>query len=144
METIPMTVLDSVTTRPTPPAAVLQQMLGGPTAASLLHLAAELGLADLIAAGTDRAAELAARTGTDPDTLRRVLRGLAALGVFAPLEGERFGLTPLGDCLRADAPGSLRTTARLMGHPVVLQAWAALPAAVLSGGVPFEHALGTD
>jgi hypothetical protein len=146
METIAMTVvLDSVPARATPsPAGVLQQMLGGPTAASLLYVAAELGLADLVADGHRTSAELAARTGADPDALRRVLRGLAALGVFGQSADGRLELTALGDCLRADAPGSLRTTARLMGHPIVQRAWAALPAAVMGGGVAFELALGAD
>jgi orsellinic acid C2-O-methyltransferase len=146
METIAMdTLLDDAPARPTPPpAAVLQQMLGGPTAASLLYVAAELGLADLVGQGHRTPAELAARTGADADALRRVLRGLAVLGVFGQPDGEHLELTALGDCLRADAPGSLRATARLMGHPVVQRAWAALPEALMSGEVAFERALGTD
>src|SRR5262245_18219732 len=127
METNAMTVtIDDAADRPTPAAAALLQMLGGSAAASLLYVAAELGLPDLVAAGQGTAAVLLARTGSDADALERLLRGLVVLGVFVPFGGERLALTPLGDLLRSDAPGSLRATARLMGNPVTQLAWAAL------------------
>ena len=51
------------------------------------------------------ASELAADTGSDEPSLYRVLRALAALGVFAESEGRRFELTAIGERLRSGAPG---------------------------------------
>lgn len=64
-----------------------------------VRVAATLRLPDLIASGATTAAALAARTGTDPDTLRRLLRHLVAIDVLQQ-RGEHFGLTPLSDAMR--------------------------------------------
>ena len=37
-----------------------------------------------------------------------VLRSLAGAGVFAEVTPKTFGLTPLAELLRSDAPGSMR------------------------------------
>ncbi|WP_405721522.1 acetylserotonin O-methyltransferase [Streptomyces sp. NBC_01537] len=73
----------------------------------MLQLSAELGIADLLAAGPRDAAGLATDTGTDPDALHRLLRFLAGQGIFTEDEAGRFSLTPTGDCLRSDHPQSL-------------------------------------
>ena len=69
-------------------------------------LAAKLGLADLLEDGPRAYAELAVDSETHAPSLNRVMRLLASVGVFEELDGGRFGLTPLGDLLRTDAPGS--------------------------------------
>ena len=63
-----------------------------------------LGIADLLANGSQSSDALAAATSSHPDALYRLLRALAAVGVFREEPGRRFASTPLGDCLRADAP----------------------------------------
>jgi hypothetical protein len=40
--------------------------------------------------------------------MRRLLRTLASLDVVKDLGEGRFELTPVGHCLRADVPGSVR------------------------------------
>jgi O-methyltransferase/methyltransferase family protein len=80
--------------------------------ARLVFLAAELGIADLIAGGTTSAEGLAQRTGTHAPTLRRMLRALCAYGVFEEKIPGEFGLAPMGAQLRSDVPGSLRNFAR--------------------------------
>jgi Dimerisation domain len=62
---------------------MLQQFIGGSLATNLVYVAAELGIADQLADGSKKAEELAAATGTKADALRRILRGLAVLGVLA-------------------------------------------------------------
>jgi hypothetical protein len=51
--------------------------------AQVLIVAAQLGIADLLAEGPRRAEELAATTGTHPRALYRLLRALTGLGVLA-------------------------------------------------------------
>ena len=71
----------------------------------LLYAAAKLGLADALAAGPQTGPVLAAAVGADPAALVRALRGLVLDGVVAEEPDGRFALTPLGDCLREEAPG---------------------------------------
>ncbi|MFJ6294387.1 methyltransferase dimerization domain-containing protein [Streptomyces griseoviridis] len=84
--------------------------------ARALHLAAELGIADLLA-GQERSTEdLARRTGTDAGTLHSMLRALAGCGVFTESAPGRFALTEVGACLRSDHPRSVRTTIAQSGR----------------------------
>jgi hypothetical protein len=131
-------------TTTTPAAATaLQQMLGGPTATNLIYTAVELDLPDLINERPATAERLAAARGADPGALRRVLRGLAALGILAGTP-DGYVLTPLGDLLRRDVPGSMFHSARLMGHPATQRAWTGLAYAARTGRTAFDHVHGMD
>src|SRR5688572_6439675 len=98
----------STPSRPTtdvpPPHAQLIQMSTGYWVSRLVHLAAELGLADHLAAGPLSAEDLATRTQTHAPALHRVLRSLASLGLFTEDVSRRFSLTELGAALKTDAP----------------------------------------
>lgn len=94
-------------------AAALLRMIWGLHISRAVYLAAELGLADLLAAGPRTAAALARATQADEAALYRVLRLLAALGVLTEPEPRSFGLTVLGDRLRSDVPASMRNWAML-------------------------------
>jgi hypothetical protein len=107
----------------------------------LLYVAARLGVADVLAQGPRTGAELAAAVGADPDLLARALRGLVLEEVLAEEEGGRFALTELGQCLRADAPRSMRGPVLARGE-VYYQAAAGTLAAVRHGGTAFEHVHG--
>ena len=107
----------------------------------LLYVAARLGVADVLAEGPRTGAELAAAVGADPDLLTRALRGLVLEEVLAEEEGGRFALTELGQCLRADAPRSMRGPVLARGE-VYYQAAAGILAAVRHGGTAFEHVHG--
>jgi hypothetical protein len=73
-----------------------------------VRVAATLRLADLMADGVERVADLAERTGTDADALGRMMRHLACHGVFAEPSPGRFTLTETGDLLRSDHPAGGR------------------------------------
>src|SRR5579862_6251117 len=113
-------------------------LLGGFAATQMLYVAARLRLADHLAHGPLTLAELAARSGARPEPLGRVLRALAAFGVFSTGDGE-IANTPLSDCLRAGAPESVRDLALLYGEEHY-HAMAELLEAVKRGGSAFEHA----
>ena len=126
------------------PAAALQQMLGGATAASLIYVAAELGLADILAHGPLTCGQLAERTSCHDEAFKRILRGLAIIGVVSTSDGEQYALSELGGALRSDVPNSVRPAARLMGNPIVIQAWGGLLHTAKTGETAFEHAVGSD
>lgn len=75
----------SMTQPPTPgppPQAALMQLVYGPFVARMVAAMAELGVPDLLAAQPRTAEALAATLGLNSDTLGRMLRALAGIGVF--------------------------------------------------------------
>jgi hypothetical protein len=127
-----------VSTAATPQAEIMR-MLHAPLITQALAVAAELGLADLVADGPRTVADLAAVTQTDPGALYRMLRALAASGVFSEVSPREFGSTPLADALRDDAEGSLRHCARLWGITERQAAIGALLHSVRTGEPSFPH-----
>ena len=100
---------------PEPTVARLFAIHDGYIHARALQLAAELGLADRIASGPCDVTDLATATATEPGALYRLLRTLAAGGVFTEVEPGRFGLTEIGDHLRADHPQSVQAIMTMGG-----------------------------
>jgi len=92
-----------------------RQVFGGSWITQGIWVAAELGIADLLAQGPLTAQELAERTRSNSDALYRVLRALASAGVFGQDELGRFALMPIGNILRSDVPGSQRAFSIMMG-----------------------------
>jgi O-methyltransferase domain/Dimerisation domain len=80
-----------------------------------IYVAASLGIADLLADGPKSAEQLANATGVKASSLRRVMRALVGFGVFAQDGAERFALAPIGEFLKADVAGSLRSAALNFG-----------------------------
>jgi len=120
--------------------ATLASMFSQGQAAHALIVTAQLGLADLLADGPQRAEELAVATGTHPRALYRLLRALASLGVLAAQDNGCFALTPLAEPLRTGVPGSLRAMAQYFA--IEMQAWSALLYSVQTGASAWERALG--
>jgi hypothetical protein len=127
---------------PPPPALALTRIAGQVMLARCIGIAAELGLAELVAAEPRTAVELAARTGSHAGALYRMLRYLAANGLFAEDEHGRFANTPMSDVLRADAPGSLRDTLRLAWQDVMWDVYRHLPHTIATGAPAFTRAFG--
>jgi O-methyltransferase domain len=96
-------------------AARLLELIQMRLISEAIHVVAELGIADLLAGGPKNAEELARATGTDADSLRRVIRALTYFGVFEQDSGDRFGLGPSGEILKRDATGSLHGAALFFG-----------------------------
>lgn len=73
-----------------------------------IGVASELEIADSLAAGPRSVEELADAAKAHPDALYRVLRALAAKGIFTEVGVRTFALTPMAELLRGDHPLSLR------------------------------------
>ena len=123
------------------PLQKIMGMISGYWTSQALYVAARLGLADLLKEGPKTAEELASSTQTHPRSLYRFLSSSASLGLFAEDEQRRFSVTPIGDCLRSDVPGSQRATAIIVGD-LLYRAWAELLYSVQTGKVAFEKAHG--
>ncbi|WP_043264751.1 methyltransferase [Streptomyces sp. CT34] len=107
-----------------------------------LRTAARYRIADHLAAGPRTPEQLAAATDTHAPHLRRVLRYLAARGIFREDASGAYQLTPAARPLRTDVPDSLHTAVLLTTDDLYLRASAGLPEAVRDGGAAFERVFG--
>lgn len=130
------------TTHELPPSQRILQMLTGKWIAQAVSVAATLGIADLLKDGPRDVEELAKATSTHADSLYRLLRALTSIEIFAETEGRRFTLTPLAQCLRSDAPDSMRNAARMFGLPLFWRSWGELLQAVKTGETGLKRAFG--
>ena len=123
-----------------PDSAALELLVRGFQVSRMLRLVADLGLADRIASEARVAVnDLAQDCGVQPQPLVRVLRALAAFGVFAVTPDGEIAHTPRSRLLRSDAPNTLHHAARFWAGAGSWQAWGALDVA-LTGGVPHQAA----
>ena len=120
----------------------LRRLVLGYQVSQAIHVAAVLGLSDLLANGPLSAGELAVATDCDPRSLHRLLRALATVGVYEELPDGRYASTALGDELRSDSDDSIRGWAASIGRPYVWEAWSALLHSVRTGENAFRSVHG--
>jgi len=118
--------------------AELLRLINGFQASQAIHVAATLGLSDLLGEGSKSATDLAASTGTHPVALYRLMRALASIGVLREDPGRRFALTPVGEFLRSDVAGTYAPMAELIGRPYFWQAWNHLLHTVRTDATAFD------
>src|SRR6187551_2393214 len=127
-----------------PDRSQLSSMITGLRLSAALGVAAELGISDLLADGPRSVSELAAAASADEDTLRRLLRALATVGVYDEPEPGRWANTELGEGLRSDVAGTLRPLARTLSSPALWAAYGHLGHSVRTGENAFEARHGVD
>jgi FAD/FMN-containing dehydrogenase/SAM-dependent methyltransferase len=123
------------------PFAILE-MLNGMWAARALHVAANLGIADALAAGPRTADDIAACSGCEPVAMQRLLRALSTVGVFASRDDGTFEQTPLSEVLTTEHPFSVGAVARLFGSDWQWRAWSALEHTIRQGKPAMDHEFG--
>jgi hypothetical protein len=121
---------------------IVMQLATGYMASISIHIVAKLGIADLLKNGARSTADLAAATQTNEDRLYRMLRALAATGIFTEVAPRRFALTPAADCLRSDVEGSLRPMAIWIGDPLHFRVYAEMMHSIKTGSTTFDHVMG--
>lgn len=87
------------------------EMLFSPWISISLAAAAKFGVADQLESGPKTTEELAAALKVHEESLYRVLRALASVGVFHEGENRTFSQTPLSEVLRTNAKPSVRFAA---------------------------------
>jgi hypothetical protein len=126
------------------PTVALRRLVNGYQVTQAIHVAAALGIADLLREGPRDSDALARDTDSHAPSLHRVLRALAAVGVLHEGDDGRFALTAIGECLRSDAAEPVGGWAAFVGRPYHFQAWSALLHGVRTGESPFRSVHGTD
>jgi predicted O-methyltransferase YrrM len=125
------------------PEAFIRQMIMGLRDTQMIHAAARLRLADLLAPGPRLPVELAAEAGADPAALARLMRALAARGVFDQLADGRYAANAASRQLETGRSFSFHALALLYGSEWLGAAYARLPGSVLTGEPGFARAHGT-
>src|SRR5258708_13787731 len=106
-----------------------------------LNVAADLNVAERLAAGERSVDDVGAETGCHADALYRIMRVLAAEGIFRETVDRRFELTELGSALRSDEPSSPRDVIRMMTREPYL-AFTQLGHSVYTGLPAFDKVFG--
>jgi SAM-dependent methyltransferase len=123
------------------PERILNQMIVGSWVTQAIYVAADLGIADRLAAGPRTADDLACEAGVHGPSLYRLMRALACAGLFREDGGGRFSPTPMGKMLSSDAPGSKRSLA-IMSGAELYRSWGSLRSSVETGGAAFDAVFG--
>ncbi|WP_410609462.1 methyltransferase [Amycolatopsis sp. lyj-109] len=125
--------------RESEPGTELLGLLTGAWATQAVATAVELRLPDHLTTTTNLTT-LAAATGTDRDSLARLLRYLGTLGVVRATAAG-YVLTELGVLLRSDVDGSMSALAQMYGGPFY-ESFAMLTEAVRTGAESYAKVFG--
>lgn len=90
---------------------VVRDLAHGRWKAQALAVTVRLGIAEIVADGAMSVAELAARLEVNEDGLRRLLRLMVELGLFAEAGDDLYRNNAASDLLRVDHPSTLRAYA---------------------------------
>jgi len=99
--------------------------------------AARLGIADALSDGERTVEELAQSCNANPQSLYRLLRAIAALGITAEISPRRFVLSPFGQPLRKDAPNSVWPSV-IFWADLLADSWSHLTECVRTGETAFQ------
>jgi hypothetical protein len=119
--------------------SALLNMIRGFRVSQMIAVVAKLRIADHLTDGPKTVSELKRVTGSHEDSLYRLLRTLASMGIFAEEDGPSFRLTPSAEFLRGDVPGSLRANAEAVGEEWMWRPWGALLHSIETGEPAFDH-----
>ena len=128
--------------QPKPPNAQLIEMATAHWISRIVYVAAKLDLADRLDGEPKSADELAGPTGTHAASLYRLMRTLAHLGILSEDGGQRFSLTPLGEALKKNAPGSARAVVLTLASDWCANGFGELLYSVQTGKSGVEKYLG--
>ncbi|RVX44154.1 multifunctional cyclase/dehydratase/O-methyltransferase [Nonomuraea polychroma] len=127
-----------------PAHARLLLLTSGKRISQVIYALAEVRVADVLADGPLPVEEIAERTATDPDALRRLLRCAAAVGVFAEREPGVFALTETAEPLRSDVPDSQRDMVLFNGSDLLWFPYGEIVSGLRTGRPVFPDIFGAE
>lgn len=122
----------------------LRQLLNGYQVSQAIHVAAVLQISDLLADGPLSAAELADRTECNASALGRLMRALAAVGIYTEDPADTFANADLGEALRSGADASVCDIAANIGRPYNWSPWGHLLESIRTGDNAFRSLHGIN
>lgn len=137
--------LANLPNRLTPPPFRLMQISSGFWLSRALHVAAQLDIAAVLGETELHADALAVRIGVNADATARLLRMLAANGIFEESAPRTYRNNKLSSCLRSDHPQSVRAMVLMHNSPTMSRPWfEQLERGVREGAPPFRLAYGEE
>ena len=110
-----------------------------------LFVAARLDVATVLEKESMDAAALAGRVGANADALGRLMRLLAAIGVFEETTPMVFRNNKLSNCLSSDDPHSVRAMILMHNSEAISRPWfEQLESGIRNGTPPFQLSHGED
>lgn len=135
--------LQSLPNRLTPPPFRLMQIGSAYWQSRVLYVAARLDLASRLGDDALPAEEIAMRVSAHPEATFRLLRMLAAMGVFEECAPRHFRNNKLSSFLREDNPQNVTAMILMHNSDVMSRPWyEQLESGVRQGAVPFRLAHG--
>ncbi len=119
----------------------LRELIFGQLVSQALQAVARLGVAERLKAGPKTAQELATAVRARADILARVLRSLAAYGVFVERGDGRFELSPVGEML-CPGPRTLHSFLLMFSSPWNQEPFSKLYGLLTGGASAFEASMG--
>lgn len=113
----------------------MMQFILGKWISKPVHVAATLGIPDLLAGKDRKIEDIAEMTHTCPSALYRMMRALSCVGIFAETENRKFTNTPLSECLMEDR---LRPAAMMFHSHWHDRMWDNLMYSIQTGKPAFE------
>ncbi|MGR9117570.1 MAG: methyltransferase [Gammaproteobacteria bacterium] len=111
----------------------------------VLYVAARLDIASVLKDGPLSTEIIATRVSANPDAVYRLLRMLAAMGIFEEASPRIFKNNVLSDHLRDDNPNNVRAMILMHNSLEMSRPWyEQLEQGVRSGEVPFRNSHGSD
>lgn len=137
--------LQNIPNKVTPAPFRLMQIGSAFWQSRALHVAARLDIATVLADEKLPAEKIASRVRTQPDATYRLLRMLAAMGIFEEVTPRVFRNNKLSNCLREGNPQNVRAMILMHNSPEMSSPWyEQLEQAVCSGDVPFRLTHGQE
>ncbi|GAA4203634.1 methyltransferase [Streptosporangium oxazolinicum] len=128
---------------PASPAEAVFRLSTGMSAAAIVLAAARLRIADAVGDEPMPVRDIAVKLGADPDALTRMLRALAAFGVFRQVDPATYEHTDMSRAMRTDHPERVHDRL-LTGGDWGWTMWSKLPQAIRTGKSAFKEEYGTD
>jgi hypothetical protein len=126
------------------PPALVMQMITGHWVSQLVGALCRLGIPDALAEQPLTSAVIARKCGSHPDATFRIIRAATGLGLLNEIRPGTFQLTPLGDVLKSNTPGSLHDFSIAQTDHGHWMAWGHLFDAVKTGERAAPKALGKE
>lgn len=120
----------------------LRELIFGQLVSQALQAVVRLGVAEQLKSGPRTAQQLATAVRARADILARVLRSLAAYGVFVERSDGRFELSPAGEML-CRGPRTLHSFLQMFSSPWNQGPFSKLDGLLTGGDPAFEASMGT-
>jgi hypothetical protein len=127
-----------------PPQQAMMQLLFGKQLTYSVSGMARLGVADHMDDKPQKVEEIAAKCGAHAPSLYRVMRMLAGFDVFKEGPPRHFALTPAGELLKSNVPGTARYYAMMFGDEWTTRAYEHFTSCLRTGQDGVSQAYGKD